>query len=317
MSKHTVGVLRGGPSNEYDISLMSGSRVLTNLSSDKYSVRDLFIDKAGVWHRNGRPVSPQKALQDIDVAMIALHGEYGEDGKVQRLLEKFGVPYTGSNSFSSVIGMNKPLAKEKVSILTPHYKTLGVTNTLHNDVVNLFRSFPMPCVIKPTSAGSSVGVTIAKNFTEFKSGIKIAFGYSSKVLIEEYIVGREASCGVIDNFRNESHYTLFPIEIIPGNQFFDYDAKYSPKTKDICPASFTDAEKKYIQDTAREVHRELGLRHYSRSDFIVSPRGIYFLEVNTLPGLTEMSLFPKSLSAVGSSLPEFLDHIIDLALKKK
>lgn len=319
MSKITVGVLRGGPSSEYEVSIKSGSTVLNSLSRDKYSVKDLFIDKEGIWHNRGVPVSPEKALRNIDIVVIALHGEYGEDGTVQRLLEKFSVPYTGSNSFSSVLGMNKVLTKEKVNILTPHYKTIGVTNTLHADIVNLFRSFPMPAVIKPVSSGSSVGITIARNFSEFEEGIKKAFEYSSKVLIEEYVVGREATCGVIDSFRGESEYTLLPVEIIPpkDNLFFDYDAKYSGRSSEICPGRFTDHEKKSMQEAAREVHKELGLRHYSRSDFIVSPGGIYFLEVNTLPGLTEESLFPKSLSAIGSNLSEFFDHIIDLALNKK
>lgn len=319
MSKITVGVLRGGPSSEYDVSLKSGSSVLNSLSQDRYNIHDLFIDKEGVWHKRGFPMDPEKALRSVDIAIIALHGEYGEDGTVQKLLEKFSIPYTGSNSFSSAVGMNKVLTKNKINILTPYHKTLGVTDSLHNDIVNLFRSFPMPAVIKPITGGSSVGITIARNFTEFEEGIKKAFEYSHKVLVEEYIVGREATCGVIDNFRNEDQYILLPVEIIPPqeNSFFDYDAKYGGKSNEISPGNFTESEKIAIQEATKHVHNELGLRHYSRSDFIVSPKGIYFLEVNTLPGLTEESVFPKSLSAIGSSLPEFLDHVIDLALNRK
>lgn len=319
MSKLTVGVLRGGPSSEYDVSIRSGNAVLSNLSKEKYNINDLFIDKDGIWHKRGIPLTPEKILRNIDVAIIALHGEYGEDGTVQKILEKFGVPYTGSDSFSSYVGMNKFLTKEKVGVLTPHYKTLGVSDTLHLDTVNLFRSFLMPAVIKPISSGSSIGVSIVRNFNEFQEGIKRAFEYSSKVLIEEYIEGREATCGVIDSFRREEPYTLLPVEIIPPptNRFFDYDAKYSGKSNEICPGNFTDSEKKSIQDMAKQVHKELGLRHYSRSDFIVSPNGIYFLEVNTLPGLTEESLFTKSLSVVGSNMSEFLEHIVDLALRRK
>lgn len=319
MSKISVGVLRGGPSSEYDVSIKSGGSVINNLSREKYLISDIFIDKAGSWHKRGVPLSPQQALRNIDIVVLALHGEYGEDGTVQKLLEKLGIPFTGSNSFASVIGMNKPLTKEKVKVLTPLHKTIGVSDTLHTDIVNLFRTFQLPCVIKPASSGSSVGITIARNFDEFKTGVTKAFEYSRTVLVEEFIEGREATCGVIDGFRNESRYKLLPVEIITpqGNAFFDYDAKYSGKSSEICPGNFTEEEKLALQSAAEEVHRELGLRHYSRSDFIVSPRGIYFLEVNTLPGLTEESLFPKSLSAIGSNLSEFLDHIIDLALERK
>jgi len=167
--------------------------------------------------------------------------------------------------------------------------------------------------------GSSVGVSIAKSHRELLQGIGNAFEYSSKVLIEEYIRGREATCGVVDNFRGEKIYSLFPVEIIhpKDNPFFDYDAKYSGKTQEICPGNFSQRDKNEIQRIAKEVHSIMGLRDYSRSDFIVSPYGIYFLEVNTLPGMSKESLLPKSLNAGGISTPSFLDHIVGLALSRK
>ena len=140
-----------------------------------------------------------------------------------------------------------------------------------------------------------------------------------KVLVEEYIKGREATVGVIDDFRGEKTYALMPVEIIPPpeHSFFNYEAKYGGKSIERVPGNFTQEEKNELTNTARAVHEGLGLSHYSRSDFILSPRGLYFLEVNTLPGLTDESLLPKAVAAIGSRLPDFLEHVLDLAQRGK
>ena len=319
MAKIRVGVLRGGPSNEYEVSLKTGSTVLANLPEEKYETRDIFIDKQGTWHMRGRPVYPEQALEQVDVAFNALHGHYGEDGQVQHLLEQLAIPFTGSGSLGSAVAMNKLLAKERV-------KKTGIKTAFHVVLVpdrdaevlakEIFRSFPSPWVIKPASSGSSVGVTLARSFEELVDGIAEAFEHSEKVFIEDYVRGREATVGVIEGFRNEDVYALPPIEIIPGTNraFFDYEAKYAGESQEICPGNFSLEEKRELERLAKLVHTELDLRHYSRSDFIINPAGIYFLEVNTLPGLTESSLVPKAVHAVGSSLPEFLDHLVTRAL---
>jgi D-alanine-D-alanine ligase len=326
MLKTRVGVLRGGPSSEYDVSLKTGSAVLKNLADerlgDRYAAIDIFIDKNGAWHIGGLEVAPHEALTRADVFVNALHGEYGEDGKIQSLLDHHGVPYTGSRTLASAIGMNKVLAKEafkKSGIRTPYYIVLakGKFNTLE-----IFKSFPMPAVVKPVSAGSSVGISIVRTFEDLEPAIMRAFAIGDEVMIEEFISGVEATVGVIDGFRGENLYALPPIEIRHDRDFFDYDAKYSSDAavaaQEIVPGHFSDADKAELLRLAREVHAALNLRHYSRTDFIVSPRrGVYVLEVNTLPGLTEASLIPKALVAVGSSLPEFLDHIVGLALEGK
>ena len=138
------------------------------------------------------------------------------------------------------------------------------------------------------------------------------------MIVEECIKGREATCGVIDNFRDTKHYSLLPIEIIkPRNRdFFDYQCKYDGTTQEICPGNFSQKEKQALQNLSVKIHKALGLRHYSRSDFIVSPGGIYALEVNTLPGLTSESLFPKAMAAVGCDYLGFLDHLLNLALRR-
>lgn len=322
MHKKRVGILRGGPSNEYEVSLQTGAAILKNLSEEKYILKDILIDRNGVWHLHGVPVNPHEALSHIDVAFNALHGAYGEDGKIQHIFETHGIPFTGSGSFASAVGMNKRLSKDvyiKEKIKTPISKLVESKAHFEKDMRNLFTSFSLPIVVKPLSSGSSVGVSIAKSFGEFEEAIYKAFEHSDAVLLEEFIKGKEATCGVIDGFRDQEYYALPPIEIRPhGDAFFDYAAKYQGKSDEIVPGNFTDAEKREIEALAIQAHKALGLRHYSRSDFMIHPkRGIFILETNTLPGLTEESLVPKALKAVGASLSHFADHLIQLALSGK
>lgn len=317
-----VGVLRGGPSSEYEVSLKSGATVLEALDKEKYEARDLFIGRDGQWHLHGVPVLPEKALRGVDVAFNVIHGEYGEDGQLQRILDAIDVPYTGSDAFVSTLAFNKHNTKEVVSklgIKTAHAILLdkdGAENT-QQIAFDLFRSFPHPAIVKPAIGGSSVGATIVNNFHALEPAMHKAFEISPKILIEEFIAGKEATVGVIDEFRGEQTYALLPVEIIPPKKhgFFSYDAKYSGETIERVPGNFTSQEKEQLMQHARTIHEAMGLTHYSRSDFIVSKRGIYFLEVNNAAGcgMTKESLFPKAVAAVGSSLTDFLGHIVELA----
>jgi D-alanine-D-alanine ligase len=323
MHRMKVGVLRGGPSSEYDVSLKSGASVLRNLNEEKYIPVDVLIDRAGVWHARGLPLEPRRVLQGLDVAINAMHGEYGEDGVVQRILEASGVPYTGTRVLGAALAMNKLTAKKCLSgleIRLPRHTIVNSDADLEEVAVRIFNTMSQPVVVKPVSSGSSVGVSIVHGAQTTAKALEEALGISSQALVEEFISGREATCGVLEHFRGEDVYALPPIEIIPpkGNTFFDYDAKYSGKSQEVCPSSFSSETKRALEDLARQVHRTLGLRHYSRSDFIVTPRrGIYFLEVNTLPGLTSESLYPKATAAVGCSFPQLLDHLIWLARERK
>lgn len=319
MQKIRVGVLRGGPSSEYDVSLQTGASVLRNLSEEKYAPLDILIDKGGIWYFRGAPVEPERILRQLDVVFIALHGEYGEDGTLQNRLDCFGVPYTGSRALPSSVAMNKARTKQILAGLgirmAPHV-LIEPGVGLEDRIYEVYKTFPQPIVVKPNSRGSSIGVTIARGYDALLEGVQKAFSSAPEVLLEEYIPGREATAGVIEGFRGETIYRLLPIEIIPpeARPFFDYGAKYSGETVELCPGNFTKDEKEEIQRLAAVVHEHIGLRHYSRSDFRVTPEGIYFLEVNTLPGLTNESLLPKSLAAVGVTYPAFLDHLIDLAI---
>ncbi len=340
MNNLTIAVLRGGPSSEYDVSLKTGAAVINALAGDGaddkgvvHTVVDVLIDKSGQWHRGGVPMTQAEALKGSDVAVIAMHGEYGEDGTLQRELDTLGVPYVGSGAFASALAMNKPRARFSVAALPmiklpEHYLVREDDIESGEDYATLaqdiFKRFGPPYIVKPANGGSSVGITIAKSIAELPSAIaRVAQAEGFPVLVEQLIQGREATCGVVESFRDEDYYALPPIEIILPNSSdtFDYDAKYSTDESvcatEVCPANFTKKEKMQIEEAAKAVHRALELSHYSRSDFILSPHGLYFLEANTLPGLTEQSLLPKSLDVVGSSLKEFLEHTIELALSRK
>lgn len=330
MHKPRVAVLRGGPSSEYEVSLKTGDNVIRHISGDHYHVVDIIISKDGIWHREGIPVTPHDLFPHIDAVFNAMHGQYGEDGKVQHLLEMHKVPFTGSGSFASALGMNKAMSKEvfrKNNIRTPQYHLIKISEkkspeTLKEKIFSLFRKFPLPLVVKPASAGSSVGVTLVKSFEGFEPAIEEAFKHSDAVLVEEFISGVEATVGLIDHYRGLPLYALPPIEVRPhkakGRAFYDYEAKYEDASDIVIPSTFTREQKMELVDLARRTHEALGLHHYSRTDFIVSPRrGIYVLEVNTLPGLTDHSCIPKALEAVGAPLSHFVDHVLGLALSKK
>lgn len=318
----TVAVLRGGVGDEHDVSLQTGLTVLRHLERSPYRPLDVYIDRAGVWFVRGVPMMPLRALSGVDVVFNGLHGQYGEDGGVQRELERLAIPFTGSASFPSSVAMNKVLTKEMLQrhgIRTPRSVVLTVGPGLETAIVEVFRTFPQPSIIKPATSGSSVGVTLARSFAEFTEGIKKAFGHARTVVVEEYIRGREATVGVIDHLRGKTTYNLPPVEIvIPGkDRWYDYDSKRNGSAIERCPAPFTRSQIEELERSAKEVHEALGLRHYSRSDFMVTPKGSYFLEANSLPGLESSSPMATSMDAVGLPMDQFLDHVIRLALENK
>lgn len=316
-----MGVLRGGPSGEHDVSLKTGAAVLRNLPS-QFSSRDIFIDRAGAWHVGGVPIQPARAVRQCDAVFNALHGEFGEDGGIQNILDNLGVPYTGARAMPSALGMNKAAARrvfEQVGLRVPCAHVVRRGEDIMTAAQKIIRTFPQPSVVKPPSGGSSLNVHITRTFTELENALAAVLDSSNTALVEEYISGREATCGVLEGFRGEALYALPPIEIIPetGKTFFDYEAKYGGGTRELCPAHFDNETKQKIMTAARTAHVALGAEHYSRSDFIISKRGIFILEINTLPGLTEQSLLPKACAAVGCSFPQFLEHLINLAFMRQ
>lgn len=323
-TKTRVAVLRGGPSSEYHISLRTGATVLANLP-EQYHPLDVFINRDGEWYLCGKREEPHRILQRVDAVWNALHGEYGEDGAVQELLEVHGVPFTGPRRLAAALSQNKVLAKkvlESHGIKTPYFRVLRRDEIppLATLAGELYRSFPQPCVIKPANRGSSIGVAKAQTPDEIATALTAGFDASDLILVEEYIQGREAVCGVIEGFRSVAHYPLLPVEVrlSEGKQILDFDTRYGSQDVYQFPGRFSAEEKRELQRLAVAVHGLLGLRHYSRSDFIVHPkRGIFFLEADALPDLFDgPSPYLSSLQGVGATLPQFLDHILSLALQK-
>ena len=308
MPKIRVGVLRGGPSAEHEVSLLTGINVLSNLPSEKYQGIDILISREGKW-----PYLPA-----VDVIFNALHGEYGEDGQVQSVLEKKGLPYTGSGVAASALAMDKWASRQilcraglKVS------PAIKIEKSSLEQIPN--SNFSLPWVVKPANRGSSVGISLVNNEKEFHPALDKAFQYDNSVLVEQYIKGREVTCGILENFQGEKYFALPVIEIVLplGKPFFDYQGKYDGTTQEICPGVFDEKTALAIQEAARLAHQSLGCRDYSRTDIIVAEDGIYVLEVNTLPGLTKESLFPKAAAVVGCSFDQLLDHLLTLALERQ
>lgn len=318
-----VAVLRGGPSSEYDVSLRTGAGVIAALYGDLVCVRDVIITKSGEWMVGGFVKTPEQALTGVDVVFIALHGTYGEDGTVQRILERMGVPYTGSRPYASALAMNKALTKDFLKsqgVLMPQHLRLsrdGVAD-IRQTAYSIEKLFGPEYVVKPVSGGSSIDTKMATGGTELAATLQDIFARVDTVLVEERIRGKEATVGVLEQYRNDAHYVMPAIEIVPPptSDFFSADVKYTGETEEICPGRFTSDERDDLLRKAREIHKTMGLRHYSRSDFIVTNKGAYFLEVNTLPGLTEASLFPKAIEAVGGSYKELVTHLLRLALNE-
>lgn len=303
-----VALLAGGKSGEREVSLMGAKQVEANLDSNKYKVS-----------RYDTATELDKLVHDaseIDVALIILHGLYGEDGTVQGFLELLGIPYQGSGVLGSAMAMDKDLSKLR-------YKNNGLPVAKWEIVENndfdssaLLESLNLPVVVKPVHVGSSLGLTIARSEEDIIAGVARALRHDSQVMIEEFIEGREITVGVIGN---ESLEALPLVEIFPGEkyEFFDYEAKYQPgATKEVCPAEIDTAISIEAQAHAIEAHKVLKLKGYSRTDMIVTDSGeLYLLETNTIPGMTETSLFPQAAKVYGLDYPNLLDRLIELALE--
>jgi D-alanine-D-alanine ligase len=315
-----VAVVRGGPSAEYSVSLKTGESVLRHLDREKYQPHDVVLTRDGVWYINGVRTTFADVAQHSDVIFNAMHGEFGEDGKAQQLFQSFGIPYTGSDALASAIGMHKGLAKERfvqAGLKVARGEVVPRDAAMPGVAYHLGQDMGFPLIVKPVTGGSSVATRIARNETDLVIALDAAAKYGD-VLVEEFIEGKEGTCAVVDTGDGE-HFVLYPIEIRPhaSKEIFDFDAKYDGSSEEICPGNFTIAMMSQMRDAASTAHRAIGARHYSRSDFIVTPTDVYILEINTLPGLTESSLLPKALEASNVTMSEFLEHVIELALRGK
>ncbi len=313
-----IAVICGGPSSEHEVSLNSAKMVLKKLDRKRYAPTLVVIQKDKKWK-----LGPSKSidigaalakLQLFDFAFIAMHGVFGEDGRMQALLEWIGIPYSGSGVLSSAMAMDKGISNKI-------YQELGMNVPAYKIISKYPRSsdhrFKVPAVVKPVDGGSSVGVSIVKSTKELQKVVKDALRKNDRVMVQQFMQGREFTCGVLE--KKGMAFALPPTEIIPrSSKFFDYKAKYRVGgSLEITPAKLSPSMTKKIQAMALEAHRALGCRGMSRSDFILNGSTFSILETNTIPGMTETSLLPQAARAKGFSFPAMLDLIIEAGLKRK
>lgn len=295
-----IGVLAGGPSNERQISLRSGKAVHNALLEE--GLDSIFLDV-----RNDMDEIIKNSC--IDIAFITLHGRFGEDGTVQKMLEDAGIPYTGSGVEASALALDKAASKNvfiKNSIPVPKHVVLGRNKENLGDAGGL----GMPVVVKPHLEGSSIGLSIVRQKELLEGAVDKAFEYGDKVLIEEYIDGRELTVGILED------KPLPVIEIVPRNRVYDFDAKYKDSdTRYLVPAPIPDTVAEDARSLGALAHKALGCRSFSRVDIMMNKSGdLFVLEVNTIPGMTERSLLPKAASAAGLRFGQLCVKILENAL---
>jgi D-alanine-D-alanine ligase len=294
--KLNITVMLGGPSAEREVSLRTGTAVARALRSLKHNVHEL------------DPMEPTWTLPpDTDVVFLALHGTYGEDGTVQQQLDILGVPYTGCDAEASRVAFDKHLTKQRcIAAGIPTAKFAVIDSR----TASWPRGWQPPVVLKPLRQGSSVGLQFVDRVSDWSEALAEAFRHDSQVLMEEKIIGREVTVGIL------AGRALPLVEVRPKTGAFDYHTKYTAGAADIfCPADFDESTTKRIQDAALEAFDAIGGRDYARVDVMVRPDGEpVVLEVNTLPGMTELSLLPKAAKAAGMDYPELCQRMVDLAL---
>lgn len=298
-----VGVIMGGISSEREISFQSGKAVVENLDKNKYEVVEIAIDKKE---------DIVNKVKGIDFALLALHGQFGEDGTVQAVLQTLGIPYSGCGPLSSAACMDKDMTKsllKAAGVKTAPWINIRKGEEIDYDAIE---KMGYPVVVKPTHGGSSVATFIIKDKKDIKHAVEEGYKWDKEVMIEKFIKGDEITCPMLGN-------EMFPvIAIKPSNEyeFFDYTAKYADGGSEEVVVNLDEKLNKVVKKMAFDTYKVLKCEVYARVDMIVTPEGIpYVLEVNTLPGMTPNSLFPKSAKGKGVTYSELLDLIIEGSLK--
>ncbi len=316
--KTRVAVVYGGRSGEHEVSIRSAQSIIQALDPDKFKVIHYLISKEGKWRP--RPIVPEPGGNpEIDVVFPVLHGTFGEDGTVQGLLELAELPYVGAGVLASAVSMDKEVMKrlaaerglpvvESVTIFRSELDAI--------DLEKLCSRFPFPVFVKPANMGSSVGVSKAASCPELQAALLEAAKFDRKIIVERGIIGREFECSVLGN---ENPRAAVPCEILPSRDFYDYEDKYVLGTaKTMLPADITPAQTAEIQRLAVECYKAVGCEGMGRVDFLLeaSTDKFFINEINTIPGFTSISMFPKMWEYAGLPFPALIERLIELALER-
>ncbi len=312
-----IGILRGGVSPEYQFSLKTGANVQRALQDAGFEAIDMLLDKEGVLHIKGIPADLEKAQASVDMVWNALHGQFGEDGQVQELLEQYGIPYSGSGKVASALTFNKEKAKERAKTLglnvPPHLLVIPDGSESVSQITgNIYRTMAPPWVIKPLMGGASVDTHFAFTPFELAEIVDTCVTSGQAFIAEQYIYGKEAAVGVIGHFRNKHTYALPTVEIkSPNRGILSYDTRSGGGEYAVAGGSLRPSEREQLTTFAKTLHEDLGAGDYSQSEFIVDRQGkIWFIELDTQPHLTERSPFLVALESVGATLTEFVRSVV-------
>lgn len=349
--KIRVGIVFGGKSAEHEVALQSAKNIIDAINKDKYELTLIGIDKNGKWQLNEKSayllneenpklislnksekklalipgntglmnISENSRIENLDVIFPVIHGTNGEDGTIQGMLKLAGIPFVGAGVLGSAIGMDKDVAKRLLrdaGISIADFVTVKKTDLKKLDFEEIEKKLKFPMFVKPANAGSSVGVNKAKNTEELKFALMKAFEYDNKVLIEEFVKGREVECAVLGN---EEPIASAIGEIIPIHDFYSYEAKYIDEKGAILqiPAKIDDETVKKLQEIAIETYKTLCCEGMARVDFFLTEdRKAIINEINTIPGFTKISMYPKLWDVSGISYEELIDRLINLALER-
>lgn len=330
-----IAVIYGSDSSEWEVSVKSGQFTASQIDGEKYNVYEIFA-RFGSWsltayRENGggrvalaEDIRPQIDKTDFsavidgrkikfEYAYIMQHGTPGENGLMQGYLEMLGIPHSGCNAFVSAITFDKFSCKSYLKdvdfVKCADDIFLRKGESVEGLAQKAVGKLGLPMFVKPTDGGSSFGVTKVKNEADFDKAVDYAFSEGNMLIAETAIVGRELTCAVY--FNGKENVALPVIEILTDNEFFDYEAKYNGHSKEVCPAQIPDSLREEIQLTSRKIYSHLGCSGLVRVDYICAEDGLYFLEVNTIPGMTSASLVPQMVRAAGLSMTEFLSTVIE------
>jgi D-alanine-D-alanine ligase len=313
--KTTVAVIYGGRSGEHEISIRSAKAIMAALDRERYDVVDYFIDQAGKW--SPEPILPEPGAQpEVDVVFPVLHGTFGEDGTVQGLLELADLPYVGAAVLASAVSMDKVTMK-RICIERGLPIVEYVAMARHElDPEAIAQRFAFPVFVKPANLGSSVGISKVHSRAELEPAMRLAAEFDRKIIVERSIEGRELECAVLGNDDPEAS---LPCEILPSKEFYDYEDKYLlDRAQFRLPAELSAERTAELRRLAVECYRAVGCEGMARVDFLLESATdqLYLNEINTIPGFTSISMYPKMWEHSGLSFSVLLDRLIELALER-